>query len=42
MRAESAYLTLLGQAASYQATDSQLTLFDQNGNESLIFTRSER
>jgi heat shock protein HslJ len=42
MRAESAYLTLLGQAASYQVTDSQLTLFDQNGNESLIFARSAK
>jgi heat shock protein HslJ len=40
MRAESAYLTLLGEARSYKLTDSQLTLFDSGGNESLIFDRS--
>ena len=37
MRAESAYLTLLGQAASYKMSAGVLTLFDANGNESLIF-----
>jgi len=42
MRAESAYLTLLSQATSYQVAGSRLTLFDANGNESLIFARSDR
>lgn len=42
MRAESAYLTLLSQATSYQVAGSRLTLFDPNGNESLIFERSDR
>jgi heat shock protein HslJ len=37
MRAESAYMTLLGQAASYKMADGKLTLFDKGGNESLIF-----
>ena len=37
MRAESAYQTLLGQAKSYKVTGSTLTLYDQGGNESLIF-----
>jgi len=37
MRAESAYLTLLSQAKSYKLDGRGLTLFDQNGNESLIF-----
>ena len=37
MRAESAYLTLLGQAASYKLTNGQLILYDKGGNESLIF-----
>jgi heat shock protein HslJ len=37
MRAETAYLTLLGQAKSYKVTDGKLTLYDQGGNESLIF-----
>lgn len=40
MRAETAYLTLLGQAKSYKVTGSQLTLFDSGANESLIFARS--
>jgi heat shock protein HslJ len=40
MLAESTYLTLLGEARSYKLTDSQLTLFDSGGNESLIFDRS--
>jgi len=37
MRAESAYLTLLSQAKSYKLDGGGLTLFDQNGSESLIF-----
>ena len=37
MRAESAYLTLLGQAASYRLAEGRLTLHDKGGNESLIF-----
>lgn len=37
MRAETAYLTLLGQAKSYKLTGGKLTLYDKDGNESLIF-----
>ena len=37
MRAEAAYLELLGQAASYRVVDATLTLFDESGNGSLIF-----
>jgi heat shock protein HslJ len=37
MRAESAYLTLLGQATSFKVADGRLTLYDQGGNESLLF-----
>jgi heat shock protein HslJ len=37
MRAEQAYLTLLSQAKSYALKGGGLTLFDENGNESLIF-----
>jgi heat shock protein HslJ len=37
MRAESAYLTLLGQARSYRVSGTTLTLYDEGGNESLIF-----
>ena len=37
MRAEQAYLELLSQAKSYTLDGGVLTLFDQNGNESLIF-----
>jgi heat shock protein HslJ len=37
MRAERAYLTLLGQAKSYGLANGKLTLYDQGGNESLIF-----
>jgi len=37
MRAEGAYLTLLGQARSYRVESGRLTLFDAGGNESLIF-----
>jgi heat shock protein HslJ len=36
-RAEGIYQTLLGQAKSYKMADGKLTLFDQGGNESLIF-----
>jgi len=37
MRAERAYLTLLGQARSYELGKGRLTLFDGEGNESLVF-----
>lgn len=37
MRAETAYMTLLGQARSYKMADGALTLYDGGGNESLIF-----
>jgi heat shock protein HslJ len=37
MRAEGAYLTLLGQATSYKLAEGRLTLFDGGENESLIF-----
>lgn len=37
MRAETAYLTLLGQAASYKLAAGRLALFDKGGNESLVF-----
>jgi heat shock protein HslJ len=37
MRAEGAYLTLLGQARSYRVEADRLTLFDAGGNESLFF-----
>jgi heat shock protein HslJ len=37
MRAEDAYLTLLGQARSYRVEAGRLTLLDAGGNESLIF-----
>ena len=40
MRAESAYLTLLEQAASYEVAGTTLTLYDGAGNVSLIFTRA--
>ena len=33
MRAETAYLTLLGQAKSYKVTDGKLTLYDSGGNK---------
>ena len=41
MRAETAYLTLLSQAKSYELKGGGLTLFDENGNESLIFEARE-
>ena len=37
MRAEGAYLTLLGQARSYRVEAGRLTLFDAGGNEVLSF-----
>jgi heat shock protein HslJ len=37
MRAEGAYLTLLGQARAYRVEAGRLTLFDAGGNESLLF-----
>jgi len=37
MRAERAYLTLLGQAESYRLASGRLTLLGEGGNESLIF-----
>jgi heat shock protein HslJ len=37
MRAEGAYLTLLGQARSYRVEAGRLTLFDAGGNEWLSF-----
>jgi len=42
MRAEGAYLTLLGQAKSYRLSSGRLTLFDAGGNESLIFEAAKR
>ncbi len=42
MRAESAYLTLLGQAKSFKAADGRLTLYDQVGNESLLFDAASK
>ncbi len=40
MRAEGAYITLLQQARSYKRAGDTLTLYDANGNESLIFART--
>jgi heat shock protein HslJ len=40
MRAESAYLTLLGQARTWKIANGKLTLYDAGGNESLIFGRA--
>ena len=37
MRAEQAYLTLLGQAKSFRRSDGRLILLDRHGNESLTF-----
>ena len=42
MRAEAAFLTLLGQCTSLKATQGQLTLFDSGGNESLRFAAASR
>jgi heat shock protein HslJ len=40
MRAERAYLALLGQAKAYRVDAGRLTLLDAGGNESLIFEAS--
>ena len=37
MRAESAYITLLGEARSFKVAGGRLTLYDEGGNESLLF-----
>jgi heat shock protein HslJ len=37
MRAESAYMTLLGEAKSFKTAEGNMTLYDGGGNESLIF-----
>jgi heat shock protein HslJ len=37
MRAEGAYMTLLNQAKSFKTAAGTLTLYDEGGNESLIF-----
>ncbi len=42
MRAEGAYLTLLGQARSYRVEAGRLTLLDAGGNESLVFEAAKR
>ena len=41
MRAETAYLTLLRQARSFVVDEGRLTLYDENGNESLLFDVGE-
>ena len=38
MQAESTYLKLLNAAASFKVSGSTLTLYDEGGNESLIYT----
>jgi len=42
MRAEAAYTTLLGQARSFKVVGEQLTLYDEGGNESLIFEATDK
>ena len=42
MRAETAYLTLLGQAKSFRVGEGKLTLYDKGGNESLIFEAASK
>ena len=37
MRAEAAYITLLGEARSFKVAGGRLTLCDEGGNESLLF-----
>lgn len=37
MRAEQAYVELLGTAASFQLAGDTLTLYDESGNEALVF-----
>jgi len=39
MRAESSYLKLLSEAKSYKIKGDTLTLYDKDGNESLIFKK---
>ena len=41
MRAEQAYIELLGKAASYKVSGDTLTLFDSVGNESLGFATAK-
>jgi heat shock protein HslJ len=41
MRAEAAYLTLLGQAGFYSVADGRLTLYDEDENELLIFEATQ-
>jgi heat shock protein HslJ len=41
MKAEQTYLTLLGEAKSFQRSGGRLTLFDQHGNESLVFQATQ-
>jgi len=40
MRAERAYITLLQQARSFKVAGDTMTLYDANGNQSLIFARA--
>jgi heat shock protein HslJ len=42
MRAESAYMTLLGAAKWYKLEGDTLTLYDANHNEELIFSRTAK
>ena len=42
MRAEGAYMTLLGQARSFKVADGKLTLYDEGGNESLVFEAASK
>lgn len=42
MRAESAYQALLAQVGSFKIAGGKLTLYDKNGNESLIFDPAAR
>ena len=42
MRAEGAYVTLLAQAASFKLGAGNLTLYDNGGNESLIFESTSK
>jgi heat shock protein HslJ len=41
MRAEQVYLALLGGARSFKRDGDRLTLFDQHGNESLVFQTAQ-
>ena len=42
MRAEAAYMTLLGSAKWYKIMGDTLTLYDANRNEELIFARTAK